>query len=409
MPIANQKLMSDLPTSAPEEEINPAQAWVDSLDPEKQGNLTPGRNEAHNQEIARIQNLILRGYLDKPRVEKLAKLNPRAAPMFYDALTQGSAYQAQQDAINNVYSRNFQPARDVQNYIMAPDAQGNIPPIKIQAKSDYNTAINQLLSLGQVDRAKALEEMRKAGQGGGGKFSSLDAAYASIGVKDPRNATPEQHKKALEIFQTPIQVTTVGPEGDETRQIIPRGAAVGKGFGTGKNAYSDELAKLTKSTKDANLPEVDVYVDALDQKLEKYKESGIPGIGGLENMSWTNFMKSPEGRETYADAMGVITSILRAGAGLAQTQGEADRIKQKLAAGAFNTAGDFYKQFQKVKQIYDRERAAIVSGARPEVVKIWEERNPSGTKLTISPWAERAKKNSGLTPKQRRLKALMSQ
>lgn len=395
MPIvANKQLMSDLPTSnANVAEINPAQAWVDSLDPNKQGNLTPGRNTAHDQEIARIQNLILRGYIDAPRVEKLAKLNPRAAGAFFDSLTQGQAYQAQKGNIDDIYRQNFHPPQEVQNYVMAPNAAGEIPPIKSPAKADYAGAINRLLSIGQVDRAKALMEMQKEAKGGGGKFTSLDAAYAAIGVSDPRNATPDQHDKALALYQSPVSITTVGPGGEEIRQIVPRREAIGRGTLTGKNAYSDELSKLSKATKDANLPEIDVYVDSLDQKLERFKNTGIPGIGGFENMSWTNFMKSPQGRETYADAMGVITSILRAGAGLAQTQGEADRIKQKLAAGNFNTAADFYTQFQKVKRIYDKERASLVSGFRPEVVNLWEDRNPL-TKLRISPWTERAKNKS---------------
>lgn len=387
--LADQPMMRDIPQQN-QEAYDPINKWVDSLDENKQGNLNPAVKE-HAGYVVPILKAAESGALGRTQAEKLARLNPHLVPSLYQAMLAGQ----KSNARNGVMRQHFDPGAQEQNVVTGgeDDQMVRYQPGRAP-KADFHSAITALNSMNETASASELSEqykrMKEPSDGGGGKFNSLDAAYAAIGVKDPRSATEKQHKEALRLFQPPVVQTVAGPGGTEQSKVTPRIDATGTTTPTGRNIFDDDLMKLSKSYKEANMSEIDTFVDSLDSKFVKYKDKGIPGLGNLKNISFTNFVKTAEGREIFADAQGVMAAVLRAGAGLSQTQGEADRLNQKMAKSAFNSAEDFLKQFEKLKTQYDKERGSLVAGFRPEVIDMWQERNPAGTDLRTSPWKKRS-------------------
>jgi hypothetical protein len=184
--------LRDLPT---DDGTTPLARWVDNL-PEKRGSMDPG-NPRHAAQIDQMAQAIAQGLLDAPRVEKLARLNQKAAPVLLQALTMQGQVKARQAEMGQFFNpaqeKTILPARGaMESYegdgnelssFPARDAVTQVTP----AKSDHKGAILAALKRGDVEYATKLKELftKKDGEG----------PFAKI---NPKDYTPESVKRFQE-------------------------------------------------------------------------------------------------------------------------------------------------------------------------------------------------------------------
>lgn len=173
--------------------------YVDTLDENKKGNLDPS-NQKHATLLNTVITAIQSGQLDDARVQKLMRMNPKAAPVFAaasDVQRSSPEYQRRQ-----ILSQHFSPGQEA-----VPDQTGyvNIPGgvmdqqiegrQAIAPKADIQGAVLSALNKGDVELAKNL-----------GFAKGGDSPYAKI---DPKDYTAE----SLSTYAKTSNVADLIPRG----------------------------------------------------------------------------------------------------------------------------------------------------------------------------------------------------
>lgn len=207
--------MRDLPT---DDGITPLSRWVDNL-PDKKGSMDPS-NPKHAPQIEQMAQAIAQGLLDAPRVEKLARLNERAAPILLQALSIQDKVKARQNEMGQYFNpggeKTILPARGPMESYEGDGNELSAFPARpamtqmIPAKADVQGATLAALKRGDLEYAKGVKEIftKKDGEGPFAKINPKDYTpesvkafqaggaqdYSVLTHLDPDKATKEANK-----------------------------------------------------------------------------------------------------------------------------------------------------------------------------------------------------------------------
>ena len=304
-----------------------------------------------------------------------------------------------------------QPEQVMPEGVLGPPRQevSAVPAVPGRTDFDYNKMFEQVPNLPEAMRgpvlqklhaARSAEEDRRlaiqmkmmAAKGGGleGYVWGKDAQgkLQRLGINKQGQAVPIAPPEGYEYDpgQTYLQITNP-VTGSPEYAPAPRAG----GMPTGRPMLTAEAGKnveqVGKMYKDMNVSEIDTFVANLYPKIMEAKKTGqLEGVGYLKNTNLSNLVKSPKGEEIYRDAMGFASAILRASAGLSQTTQEAARVMTKMAFDTTARSDSFVKQFEKLVDAYERDRANIPASFGRTAVDMWMRNNPSGVDLITPPW-----------------------
>jgi hypothetical protein len=158
-------------------------SYVDALDERKKGNLDPS-NEKHAPLLNLVAQQIASGSLDETRVQKLMRMNPKAAPVWASALDMARPKARRQE----ILSEYFAPESSVKipgRSEVGGSMPGNFSPYNrnLPAKADVQGATLAALNSGDIELAKEL---------GYGKSGQSETPFAKI---DPKDFTRESVAK----------------------------------------------------------------------------------------------------------------------------------------------------------------------------------------------------------------------
>lgn len=151
--------------------------------------LNPGHPSGDSQ-IQALEQAIVQGELDEPRVQKLIRRNPLAASRFARALDAS----AKQRTRSDILQRNFSPGQPAGEPVLQEPFQGDgtevfTPGAPAQpAKADLQKAILEATSRGDLGLAKELKEVfAKSGDSPFAKINPKDFTQKSVGTFERSN------------------------------------------------------------------------------------------------------------------------------------------------------------------------------------------------------------------------------
>lgn len=350
-----------------------------------------------------------------------AKMNRRQMQMYDMKMQEYQRNQEQQQTLGDIFAGSIETTGATPEVMAQPEQvmpEGVLGPPRPEVEAvpentgrtdlNFNSAFKRAQALPEAMRGPVLMQLHQARQaeedrrvsmmlkmqqakGGGGLEGYVWGKDGSgnlkrIGIDKQGKSVVVEPPSGIEYDPGQVFLQTTNPNTN-----APEYTQVPKAGGKPQNFLTPEAGKnveqVGKMYKDMNVSEIDTFVSNLYPKIMAAKKTGtLEGVGYLKNVSMANLVKSQKGEETYRDAMGFASAILRASAGLSQTTQEAARVMTKMAFDTTANAESFMRQFEKLADSYERDRSNISASFGSTAVDMWMKNNPSGVDLKTPPW-----------------------